>query len=345
MAVKAASAGAAQLKKDIQQGSIQNCYIIYGEESYLKEYYLQALIQKTVDEAFLDFNYQRFEGKELTPEQFTEAVDSYPAMAERRLILIRDFDLYKAPAAMKDSLLETLADLPPYLCLVFYYDILELKTDKRQKIHALLSKNACFAEFTHLAERELMDWIRRRLRALGKGIADTDCAYFIFYCGNDMTQLAGEIEKAAAFCTVEAVTKYHIDMVCTRVLSAAIFDLTDALADQNFTRCFTVLQELIAQKNDEIQIFSTIIRHLQRMYAAKLAEQEHAGEAALMNLLNAKSSFYVRKITSSARKLPLTWLRTAILLCAQTDAQLKSSVTDKKRLIELTLLQLEQELQ
>ena len=49
----------------------------------MKEYYLRQLRQKVVDETFADFNLIEFEGKGLTPEMLTEAIDSYPAMADK----------------------------------------------------------------------------------------------------------------------------------------------------------------------------------------------------------------------------------------------------------------------
>ena len=76
--------GKSQLIRDLKNGEFATLYIISGEESYMKEYYLRQLRQKVVDETFADFNLIEFEGKGLTPEMLTEAIDSYPAMAHHR---------------------------------------------------------------------------------------------------------------------------------------------------------------------------------------------------------------------------------------------------------------------
>ena len=60
-----------------------------------------------------------------------------------------------------------LGDLPDYVCLVFYFDVLEGKPDKRTKLYKTLEKTACFADFAHQEEHELVAWIERRVRALG----------------------------------------------------------------------------------------------------------------------------------------------------------------------------------
>ena len=68
--------GKSQLIRDLKNGEFATLYIISGEESYMKEYYLRQLRQKVVDETFADFNLIEFEGKGLTPEMLTEAIDS-----------------------------------------------------------------------------------------------------------------------------------------------------------------------------------------------------------------------------------------------------------------------------
>ena len=123
--------GKSQLIRDLKNGEFATLYIISGEESYMKEYYLRQLRQKVVDETFADFNLIEFEGKGLTPEMLTEAIDSYPAMADKKLIIVKDFDLFKPPAGFADVLPSVLGDLPEYVCLVFYYDVLDGKPDKR----------------------------------------------------------------------------------------------------------------------------------------------------------------------------------------------------------------------
>ncbi|MDR3767086.1 MAG: DNA polymerase III subunit delta, partial [Butyricicoccus sp.] len=255
--------GSEQLKNDLKTQNFQNLYILYGEEDYLKNYYLHALQTALVQEDFAEFNLLEFEGKNLTPEVLTEAVEGYPAFAERKLVIVRDFDLYKPPAAFQAPLAELLQDLPDYICLVFYYDTLPFKADKRTKMHALLDKTACFAEFSHLEERELMAWVKRRIRALGKDIDADTCAYFLFLCGNSMTNLITEIEKVSAHSTLHEIKRYNIDEVCTRVLDAVIFDLTDAITQKRFEKAIAIVGDLLAQKNSEVAIFSAVLRHIQ----------------------------------------------------------------------------------
>ena len=160
--------GRLKLKQDLAKGSFETLYILYGEEAYLREYYLRQLRKKVVDETFADFNLIELDGKTLTLESLTEAVDSYPAMSERKLVIVTDFNIYAPPASFGDQLIDLLSDLPDYVCLVFYFDILEAKPDKRTKLYKALEKCACFAEFAYANEQELVAWLERRAKALAE---------------------------------------------------------------------------------------------------------------------------------------------------------------------------------
>lgn len=339
MAVKKTK-GKDQLKQDIKTGEFERLYIISGDEGYLKEYYLNELKRGVVDPNFADFNFVEFDGKALTFDELSEAVDSLPAMAEKKLVVVKDFDLFKPPAGFSEHLPALLGDIPEYLCLVFYYDVLEGKPDKRTKLYKTLEKTACFAEFSHLEERELVEWIERRVRELGRFISRETASYLIFVCGNSMTNLMGEIEKAAAHSSTGEIKKYNIDSVCSPVLDAVVFDLTDAVTEGRFERAVEIVGELIAQKNSEVMVFTTVTRHIQRLYAAKLCESVRGGDKELMELVGSKSPYYAKKLKIAASRVTLPWLREAASLCARTDSELKGSAVERQKQIELALMQM-----
>lgn len=338
MAEKNNTNGKAKLIRDLKDGTFAPLYIISGDEAYMKAHYLGELKTKVVEPTFAEFNLLLFEGKTLSPEQLTEAIDSYPAMSEKKLIVVTDFDLFKPPSGFADVLPALLSDVPDHVCLVFYYDTLDGKPDKRTKLYKTLEQHACFAQFDHLEERELVAWVERRARALERVISAENAAYLIFLCGNDMTNLIGELEKAAAHATTGEIQKYNIDSVCSRVLEAVVFDLTDAITAGKFDRAVALVSDLLAQKNNEVMIFTTITRHIQRLYGAKLCAETRGGERALMEMLGTKSTYYARQIQGAARRVSLDFLRQAATICAQTDTALKSSAVDKKKQIELALL-------
>ena len=62
---KTPNKGYQKLKSDLSTGNIGQVYIFYGEESYLREYYLGEIKKKLVPAGFEEFNYHRLSGKTL----------------------------------------------------------------------------------------------------------------------------------------------------------------------------------------------------------------------------------------------------------------------------------------
>ena len=342
MAVKKQdSNGFTQLKKDLKSGDLMSLYFMYGNESYLREHYLNECKKALIgDSPFADFNLFEFD-KDVHLDQLRDAVESYPAMAERKLVIVRDFDPFKAAGEAGEFFIELFSNLPDYLCLIFYFDTIEFKPDKRTKVYSAAKKSAQFIECTHLDEKQLIDWIKRRFRALDKYIEAETCQYMIFLCGNSMTNLITEIEKAASFATVDTVTEYHINSVCSPVMDAVIFDLTDAITENRYDKAINLISELLAQKNTEVSIFATVFKHIQRLYLAKLNQISRGGEKDLFSLIGSNSTFFAKKLVTSAQKMSIEWLRKAVLLCAQTDSELRdSNISDRQKAIELTLLEM-----
>ena len=64
-----------KLKNDLAAGTAGNAYIFYGEETYLREYYLKELRKKLVPAGFEEFNYHTLEGKDLTVQTLAETAE------------------------------------------------------------------------------------------------------------------------------------------------------------------------------------------------------------------------------------------------------------------------------
>ena len=315
------------------------CLLFYGEESYLKQQALQRCREELAGGPFAAFNLVELEGAEVTADQLADAVESCPVMSETKLVILRDLDVMKPPAALKEVLLEMLSTIPDFCTVIVYYDVLPYKPDRRSKMHAWVEKNALRVSFEPLDNKSLCRWVEQQLRQRGCAIGREEQEHLLFLCGNSMTNLLTEIEKIAAFTRGrERVTREDLDTVCVKTLDAVLFDLTDRLAEGRYDRAVSVLRELLAQRQDPIVLLASISAHLQKLYAVKLARDK--SEQEKMALLGTRSSYYVRKMQSAAQKVTLPWLRRALLSCAQCDLALKGASGDREKTLELLLLKL-----
>ena len=196
-----------RLKADLSGGEPGCAYIFYGEESYLREYYLEALRKKLVPAGFEEFNYHALEGKDTTVEAVAEMAEAMPMMAERTLITVTDMDIFKLNEDQREKLMALLEDLPPYCCIVFVYDTLEYKPNRTmKKLCAAIDKYVSAVEFRPQDNSDLVPWIIRRFRALDKDIDRQTAEYLIFTCGGLMTGLVPEITKIGTYARGKNIT-------------------------------------------------------------------------------------------------------------------------------------------
>ena len=151
MAAKISAADAAafkQLKQDISAGTLGRFYIFHGEEAYLRDFYLGQMKKKLFPAGMEEFNLHTFQPKECDPKRLEQAVDCLPMMSERTMILVYDYDLFKASAGDKEAFTALFADLPDYVCLVFICDLIEYKPDARTKLAAAIKQHGSTVKFT-----------------------------------------------------------------------------------------------------------------------------------------------------------------------------------------------------
>lgn len=332
-----------KLKENIKAKTLGRCYILHGEEAYLRNYELSRIKKLALDDLTSEFNYHRFTQENFSIEALIDSVESYPMMAEKSLVQVDEVDLFSLPEGDRERLISMFEDLPDYCCLVFVYETTEFKPDKRKKkLWDAISENSLIVEFKKQSERALCDWISRHFKAFQKEIPQSLCSYLILQTGGSMTLLEGEISKIALYSDQANITKADIDAVVEPVLEAVVFDIADAIAAGNYTIALTKLQTLLKKQEEPVMIVGAIGSQMRRLNCAKTLAEHGKGPDALMKLYGMRES-PARITMNQARKLPSSFCEKAVLLCLQTDEQLKTSYDDKARLTELLILRLSQE--
>lgn len=332
-------AGAEQLKSDLKAKTPGRFYVLYGEEDYLRRYYLEQLKKLLLDDLTADFNFHRLNPENFSVDLLADCMEALPMMAEHTMILAEDVDLFDGTDA--ERLCGLLSDVPDYCTLVLTYE--DFKPDKRKKkLWDAIEKNAVLAEFRYQTESDLRAWIRRHFAHEKKTISPELCGYLLQQCGLSMTRLDAEIGKIAAYSGAETIVRADIDAVVEPTLDAVVFQLTDALAMRQFDRALERLHTLLKMQNDAIPIVAAIGAQMRRLYAAKILLSEGKSAEELAQLCS-MPSFAATKTMGQARRVSERFCRKAVLLCCETDLQLKTSYGEEERLVELLILQLAEE--
>jgi len=322
-----------KLESSLKTGQLGSFYILHGEERYLLDRSLEKLRVLLCPDGLDSFNYKRFDGKELLIEDLENAIDTFPAFADRSLIEIHDFDIFKSDD--KEHLNSIFADLPDYVCIIFVYNILEYKPDGRKKTDKEILSHANVVDFVVQEQDILVKWIRRHFRDAGKIISDSDIKYLATITGGFMATLNGEIEKAAAYAKHETVTREDIDAVVSPILDVVVYKLTDALVVRDSKKALHHLGELLQMREEPHKMMYSISLKMRQLLTARIFVENRIGHESLKKMCDFRYDFQSENLYKSARQTTLSYCREFVLCCSATALELNSSSDPESRIVEL----------
>ncbi len=328
-----------ELKQDLASGAPRSLYVLYGEETYLRDYYFGKLREQLVGGAMEEFNLHILSADQVTPRSLEDTIDCLPVMSQRTMIQITDFDLFRGREEDRKEFARILAEIPDYCCVVFVYDLVPYQPDNRTKLAAAIRDHGLAVQFARQEQGDLIDWIRRRFRALGRDITPDVARYLIFQCGDLMNGLIGEIEKVGAYARGARITQQDIDAVVIPQLDAVVFQMTDAISAGNFDKAASVLGDLYQMQEPPVKILFSLGKQIRQIYSARLALEARRGTDYLVQLWGMRSAYPAQKLLDSARRFNLDWCRWAVVRCGEADMAMKSG-SDGNEVLTTLLMEL-----
>lgn len=342
MAVKQDKGGAASLsrfKKELAAGLIGRFYLFYGEEAYLREHYIGQIKKRLVDAD--ESNFCCLSGKACTPKALTEEIENFPLFAERKLILVRDYDILCADAKMAAEAEPVLANLPESVCLIFAYSESEPGAGrKNKKMEAVVNEHAQRVEFGRQSRNDLIRWVIRRFEACGKFCGEREAGHLLDLCGDLMYAVLPELLKVASFAKEQQIRTEDIDAVAMPVGEAIVYRITDAVAQKSIGEAVVQLDRYLKQGNDETAVVQAIGRAMRQLYAASLAEGKQMSTAEFMQMARIPGSYAASKVIAQARRFRPESLRRAAILCFRAEQAMFSNTANRQIVLETLIYEL-----
>ena len=335
--------GFEDLRKLKEASQLAPCYVLCGDEDYLKENALEQLKKLAIGGGDETFCYHRLDGPNVDLDALSEAVEAFPGFAEKSFVEVRDFDLYKVKEddGSAPRLLRLLADLPETCCLVFYYATIPFTEDKRKKkLHEAIRRAVQVVEIDAQNQGALIRWIARRFAAHGQTISRENAEYLILICGGLMTGLVSELEKISAYAKEKEISRADIDAVAVPVAEAQIFKLSDAIAGKRFDEAASLMATLLQMNEHPLSILGLLGGQCRRLYLTKLLAAQGATEAKLVSVFGFRSDYAAKMLLSNARRFSLHWCEEAVLACGEADYRMKNSSADPEDLLRSLFLKL-----
>ena len=324
-----------ELKKEIKSGDLKNAYLLYGEESYLKEYYASELKNKIVDKTFEAFNFHYF-------DDILKDAQMLPMMSEYNFVMVKDYPIEKSANDIK-LLEEYLKDAPDTTVFVFWFDAIEpdVKSAKFKKVIKAFEKAGDCVELQKRSENDVAKLLVSGAKKRGAVLSNDTAKYLISISGNDMKILLNELDKLSYYAKGGEITKEIIDNMATKCLQARIYDLSKYVVAGKSGMAYDVLNVLFEMKEEPIIILSAISGVYVDMYRVKCAKSAGFGFDDVAKYYNYRGrEFALRNATRDCANLSLEQLRTSLDEISKTDVKLKSTAVDKKLLLEELIIKL-----
>ncbi len=325
---------AESLQRALNSRQLPPVLYLYGAESFLLQKSLQQIEKAVLSPGSEDFNRHIFYPKNSSVEQILEAALTFPAFAEKRLVIVKDAQ--SLSAADYDRLLSYLADPAPETCLVFCGE----KIDSRRKFFQTLKKQDALVEFKPLAERQLPGFIRNHLDEQGYSITGDALTLFVNRVGGSLQEVMTELEKLSLYVgTPRLIDVPDIQAVVSNIRAENIFEIGNAVGRQNPGKALALGRHLVADGEAPLKILSLLIRHYRQLWKAR--ELQVAGRASGEIARGAGvPPFVVEGLISQGRRYSRADFRRAFKLFVTADLAMKSSGSQPEVVLERLLLQL-----
>lgn len=319
------------LQEDIKTQDYKKVYLLFGDESYLKQQYKHRMRKALLPEDDT-MNISFFEGKKTDPKAVIDLAETMPFFAERRVIILEDTGFFKNQC---EKLPEYMAELPDYICILF----VETEVDKRSKMYKAVKKYGRVVEFATQDGNTLMRWVLGMMKKENKKITQKDMELFLTMTGSDMGNIERELEKLLCYTMGrDVITAQDIEAVCTAQITNHIFDMIKAVTEKNQKKALDLYYDLLSLKEPPMRILFLLARQYNLIMQVKeLSAQgyDQAGIAKKTGLQN----FVVRNYAAYARKYSTEELRETVEICVDTEEKVKTGKMGDVMSVELLLIQ------
>ena len=293
------------LQKEIRNKKFEKIYFLHGEEPYFIDVLTKAIQDNALEESERDFNQSILYGKDAEVLSLISELKSYPMMAERRLVILKEAQYFKAIEQL-ESYLENPANSTIFVICYKYKTF-----DARKKTLKNALKNGVVFKSEKVKEYQLAEWIQQYIKTTGYELTSKACMLLIESLGNDLGRIVKELEKLAVLIEKGTIiNENHIEENIGISKDYNVFELTNAVANKDNLKALKIVDyfehnpkaaDLVFVISNLFKFFSQIMRihFLPNKSREAVAKALGVHPFVAGELTNAKNKYDPRKIAAN----------------------------------------------
>jgi len=323
----------AALARHLQSGKRGGVYFLYGDEEFLKEEALHALVDAHLDPATRDFNYDQVRGSDVTPETLASLVNTPPMMAEWRVVVVREVQAMATNARLRSTLESIVKNPAPDVLLILSAVI----PSGRAQFYEKLKKQTIAVEFAALSEADAPDWLIARAAEQGLELQVNAARALASAIGSELGRMVQEIQKLRDYAgDRKTITVEDINTLVGTVPRQNRWDWFDQVGDRRFADARRNLRTLLDSGESGVGLVIGLGTHFLR-----LALGVSGGQRALETVLPPHQKWLAGRIAKQARQWSTDAAAGALDDLLRADRLLKSASLSDEQVMEELLLRIQ----
>lgn len=227
---------AGKIIQDARNGVFAPVYLLMGTEPYYPDLVCGEIIKYALSDAERDFNQSVCYGLDTDADTVASDARSYPMMAERRLVVLKEAQNMKTLEALSVYAAE------PMESTVLVILMHGASSDKRKALYKNVQKNGIVLESESLRDYEMPGWIASFYKSKGLNIDPDAAALLAEYSGTELDKIVIETEKLQKNLPEGTVNVTAADIEKNVGISRqfSIFELTKELSSMNVQKAMKI---------------------------------------------------------------------------------------------------------
>jgi len=315
-----------ELDKHIQNKTVANSFVFFGESTFLIDMYTKMLTN--IENAnILNYYYDEYDFNSAKAH-----LSQGSLFGDRNILIIKSEK--KVPKKELDILLQLCEKNRDNIFVYAYYGS-DHKTYNNKKTFS--KTNTMNVRFFHPKEYEAQNIIFQLAQEKNINIDKFTILHLLKIHNGDISLASNEIDKFRVY--DRAITTKDVDNLVYGLASINLDDFIIKLLDKKDFR--QDLQSILEHGEDEIRIISAITAYLTQLYMFNIYIRVNGAPNALEILGYPAPSFVVEQKASYAIKIkPVTYSKLHELLL-YSELQMKSSHIDKSAILLSSLIRLQ----
>ncbi|MBM4161859.1 MAG: DNA polymerase III subunit delta [Ignavibacteria bacterium] len=311
-------------------------YLFYGEEDFLIDECIRAVIENTIDPEARAFDLDVIDGSKAAARDVVAHALSFPMTGPRRVVVVKEFEKFATTETEKEILAAYIERPLESTCLV----AVSLEPDFRRKPFTDLKKRSALVECRPLYDNQVPGWISERIRRFGKEANAEACRLIHAYVGNSLRSLQNEIDKLFIFVgDRQQITADDVTTIVGASKGYTIFELQNAIGRKDTKQAMRIIERMTEVGQSPQMIIVMLTRFFNQIWKLSDVRVRRFAESDIIREIGIPP-YYVRQYMEFHANFTMEQIERNFMSLLDADIALKTTSRAPRLVMDLLVLSL-----